>query len=246
MPGYDGAADRLLGALADVCGERAKALRHYDSAIAMEEALGAKPFVERSMRERAAIAPVSVGVPASVTSAPSFAREGETWLVAFGGETTRMKDADGLRYLAYLVSRPRVPVPVVELFAERANASGDAPPPSGDAGDVLDRDAIAAYRARVRDLKEDLEQAESRNDRGAAERARSELAFLEAELSRGGGLGGRSRKASSDRERIRVNVTTRIRKTIDRLRADAPGLAGHLEASIKPGPLCASEPRVTA
>jgi tetratricopeptide (TPR) repeat protein len=244
LPGYDGAADRLLGALANVMGDRDKALRHYDAAIAMEANLNAIPFVERSMKERAEIAPVSVRVRATPPSTPSFVREGETWLVTFGDESTRMKDADGLRYLAYLISRPRVPVPVVELFAERANATADAAPisTSGDAGEVLDREAIASYRARARDLKEDLDEAEARNDRGAAEKARSELAFLEQELSRGVGLGGRSRRASSDHERIRVNVTTRIRKTIDKLRADAPRLASHLEASIKTGTTCSYEP----
>lgn len=242
LPGYDGSANRLLGALANVMGEREKALRHYDAAIAMEANLNANPFVERSMKERAEIAPVSVRVRATIESTPSFLREGETWLVAFGNESTRMKDADGLRYLAYLVSRPRVPVPVVELFAERANATADAPPASGDAGEVLDREAIASYRARARDLKEDLEEAEARNDRGAAERARTELAFLEQELSRGVGLGGRSRKASSDHERVRVNVTTRIRKTIEKLHTDAPRLARHLEAAIKTGTTCAYEP----
>jgi hypothetical protein len=246
MPGYDGAADRLLGALASVCGEREKALRHYDAAIAMEGSLNAVPFFERSMRERGAIAPTSVRVKSASAIAPVLVREGETWLVTFGDESTRLKDADGLRYLAYLVSRPRVPVPVVELFAERAGATGEAPPVSGDAGDVLDREAIASYRQRARDLKEDLEEAEARNDRGAVERARSELEFLEQELSRGVGLGGRSRKASSDHERIRVNVTTRIRKTIERLRTDAPRLVSHLDAAIKTGTTCSYEPAVTS
>lgn len=134
MPGYDGSIDRLLSSLADVMGERTKALRHYDAGISMEEHLRATPFAERSRKERATMAPTSVRVPATISSAPSFVREGEVWLASFGSETTRLKDADGLRYLAYLVSRPRVPVPVVELFAERANATGDAAPVSGDAG----------------------------------------------------------------------------------------------------------------
>ena len=44
----------------------------------------------------------------------SFAREGETWLVGFGDESTRLKDADGLRYLAYLVARPMVPAVLLD------------------------------------------------------------------------------------------------------------------------------------
>jgi tetratricopeptide (TPR) repeat protein len=249
LPGYDGAMDRLLGALANVRGDRAAALRHYDAAIGMEEKLGAAPFVARSRDERDAIAPVSpvstrASVPASAPRAtrPAFVQQGDVWHVSFGDESTHMKDADGLRYLAYLVARPDVAVAVVELFRERAGGRGETAPPSGDAGEMLDREAIAAYRERARDLRESLEDAEARNDRGALEKAKEELAFLEQELSRAVGLGGRSRRAASDHERIRVNVTTRIRKIIDKLGGQAPRLARHLKASIRTGSTCSYQP----
>jgi hypothetical protein len=245
FPGYDGAMDRLLGALASVRGDHALARRHYDAAIAMEERLGATAFVARSRAERDALAPASTRAAAPAPTArpdvPSFVREGEIWLVSFGSESARIKDADGLRYLAYLVARPDVAVPVNELFAERARAGGDAAP-SGDAGEVLDREAVASYRERARELRESLDDAEARHDQGAAERSRNELAFLEQELSRAVGLGGRPRRAASDHERIRVNVTTRIRKSIDKLDAHVPRLARHLSASIKTGSLCTYQP----
>lgn len=242
LPGYDGAMDRILGSLAAVRGERGAALRHFDAAIAMEERLGAKPFAARSRRERAAIAPPSARVPEAIGAVPSFVREGETWLVSFGDEHARVRDADGLRYLAHLVARPDVGVPVVELFAERAAARGEIAPPSGDAGDVLDREAVTRYRARARELRDRLEEAESRQDRGAVDAAQAELAFLEEELSRAVGLGGRSRRASPDAERIRVNVTTRIRKAIDKLGEHAPRLGRHLQASIRTGTTCTYAP----
>jgi tetratricopeptide (TPR) repeat protein len=247
VAGYDGSVDRLLGGLASVRGDRAAALRHYDRAIAMEESVGAVPFARRTREERAKIAAPAVAIaavavaPVPGDARPSFVREGETWLVSFGTERTRMKDADGLRYLAYLVARPNVPVPAAELFAERASARGEVAPPSGDGGEVLDRTAIARYRERARDLREALSEAEARNDHGAMTAARAELAFLEEELSRGVGLGGRARRASSDQEKIRINVTLRIRKAIDKLRADAPGLAKHLDRAVKTGNLCSYE-----
>jgi len=241
LPGYAGAADSRLAALANLRGDTKTAIRHYDDAIAMEEKLGATALAKRTREERAKVAPPSRSVPASV-GAPTFTREGETWLVAFGGESTRMKDADGLRYLAFLVARPNVPVPIVELFAERAGAHGEMTPPSGDAGEVLDREAVASYRARAKDLREALAEAEAHADRGGVERATKELAFLERELSRGLGLGGRERRAGSDQEKIRINVTTRIRKTIDRLRTDVPALARHLDRSVKTGSVCSYEP----
>jgi non-specific serine/threonine protein kinase len=103
---------------------------------------------------------------------------------------------------------------------------------------MLDRDAIVAYRARARDLRASIDEAATRHDDGAAEIARRELAFLEDELRGAIGLGGRSRRAASEIERIRVNVTTRIRKAIDRLRQRAPGLAHHLSTTIKTGTTC--------
>jgi tetratricopeptide (TPR) repeat protein len=246
FPSYDGAMDRLLGALANVRGDRPAALRHYDAAIAMEEKLGAAPFAARSRDERDALAPASprtsATAPAPSAARPTFLQQGDVWLVAVCDESTHMKDADGLRYLAYLVARPDVGVAVVELFGERAGAQGEASTPSGDAGEVLDREAIAAYRERARDLREALEDAEARNDRGAAERAKEELAFLEQELSRAVGLGGRARRAASDHERIRVNVTTRIRKIIDKLSEQAPLLGRHLKASIRTGSTCSYQP----
>jgi non-specific serine/threonine protein kinase len=107
---------------------------------------------------------------------------------------------------------------------------------------VLDDKAIASYRARARDLREALEEAEARNDRGALEAARAELAFLERELSRAVGLGGRHRKAASDAERARVNVTMRIRKAIARLREHSPSLADHLARSVRTGAACMYSP----
>jgi tetratricopeptide (TPR) repeat protein len=247
FPAYDGAMDRLLGALAHVRGDRNASLRHYEAAIAMEEKLGAAAFVARSRDERDALfgpASARASVPASTPSAarPTFVQQGDVWLVTFCDESTHVKDADGLRYLAYLVARPDVGVAVVELFGERAGVRGETATPSGDAGEVLDREAIAAYRERARDLRESLEDAEARNDMGAAERAKTELSFLEQELSRAVGLGGRSRRAASDHERIRVNVTTRIRKIIDKLGEQAPLLARHLKASIRTGSTCSYQP----
>ena len=52
-----------------------------------------------------------------------------------------------------------------------------------DAGPVLDAAAKAAYRARMVELREELDEAEAFADPGRAERARAELDALTDELS---------------------------------------------------------------
>jgi hypothetical protein len=160
--------------------------------------------------------------------------------VRFGDEQARVRDAVGFHYLATLVDRPNVPVPVVELFAARAPRNGEreGAPRSGDAGERLDAAAIAAYRARARDLRQAVEEAEERNDPGVVHAARTELDLIEEELRAALGLGGRLRKVGSEVERVRVSVTTRIRKAIERLGERAPRAAHHLATTVRTGVTC--------
>ena len=62
-------------------------------------------------------------------------------------------------------------------------------------GEAIDRTAMEAYRRRITDLQDDIDEAEANNDPGRAERAHTELDALVAELSRSVGLGGRARRA---------------------------------------------------
>jgi hypothetical protein len=68
-------------------------------------------------------------------------------------------------------------------------------PGPGDAGVILDARAKQVYRRRLVEIEEDLAEAEARCDLGRAEQARREREFLERELSRAVGLGGRDRRA---------------------------------------------------
>jgi biopolymer transport protein ExbB/TolQ len=67
--------------------------------------------------------------------------------------------------------------------------------------------------------------AEANHDAGTIEAARHELEFIEEELRAAVGLGGRLRRSGSDAERVRVSVTTRIRKAIERLRERSRSLS---------------------
>lgn len=109
-------------------------------------------------------------------------------------------------------------------------------------GTLLDATAKAAYKARLGELRADLEEARSGNDPVRASRARAELDFLAAELARAVGLGGRDRRAASHAERARLNATRAIRAAMANLARAHPALGEHLSSTIRTGGYCSYTP----
>jgi hypothetical protein len=184
-----------------------------------------------------------------------FRQEGEYWTVRFDGVVVRFKDAKGLHHLARLLTRPGQEVHAVDLEAaegQPAASGGPRPragngelvvrPDLGDAGELLDATAKAAYKARRDELRTELEEAESFNDPARAAKARAELAFLTDELARAVGLGGRDRRAASHAERARLNATRAIRAAMANLDRANPALGRHLSSTIRTGRYCAYTP----
>jgi hypothetical protein len=107
---------------------------------------------------------------------------------------------------------------------------------------MLDRTAMASYRARITELQDDIDDAEAANDIERASRARVELDALVDELSRSVGVGGRSRRAPDATERARKAVKRRIDTALGRLDRVHPTLASHLRRSIRTGQYCSYRP----
>jgi tetratricopeptide (TPR) repeat protein len=182
--------------------------------------------------------------------------EGEIWTVTGADALVRLKDRKGLQYLASLLERPEVEIHAIDLVAGPADATargsgaaaaargnGDvAVSDGGDAGEMLDAEAKAAYRERVLELREELEEAERFHDVERASRLREELDFIGQELARAVGLGGRDRRASSAAERARVNVTRAIRGAVRAIAEHDARLGHHLERSVRTGIFCAYQP----
>ena len=117
----------------------------------------------------------------------------------------------------------------------------------GDAGALLDAQAKNAYRRRLAEIDEDLEEARLMRDSGRVVQAEAERDFLIRELSRAVGLSGRGRRAGSASERARVSVTRAVRHAMVRIRKYDPPLGEHLERAIRTGTYCVYLPdsRVT-
>jgi tetratricopeptide (TPR) repeat protein len=186
-----------------------------------------------------------------------FRREGDYWSVVFEGRTVRVRDLKGMRYLARLLAHPGRAFHVLDLVAaetgsvsqiESGQAAGLSHAALGDAGEMLDARAKNAYRRRLAEIEDDMEQARAIGDTQRAAQADAERDFLVRELSRAVGLGGRDRRASSASERARVGVTRAVRQAIGRIGEHHPQLGEHLNRAVRTGTHCAylPDPRAPA
>jgi tetratricopeptide (TPR) repeat protein len=180
-----------------------------------------------------------------------FRREGDYWLVVFDGHTVRARDLKGMRYLARLLADPGREHHVLDLVAAEtrsgghtdSSSAGDLPRAAlGDAGEMLDARAKDAYRRRLAEIEDDIEEARAIGDVERAAQADAERDFLVQELARAFGLGGRDRRAASASERARAGVTRAVRQAISRIGEHHAQLGEHLTHAIRTGTYCAYVP----
>ncbi|MBV8139321.1 MAG: hypothetical protein JO121_27385 [Deltaproteobacteria bacterium] len=186
-----------------------------------------------------------------------FRQDGEFWTVSYDGKTVRLKDVKGFAYIGRLLSQPDVEIHAIELA--RVGVAGEESSDlashtvelendglhvghPGDAGEMLDSQAKAAYRRRLCELREELAEASAAGQVQHAEAIEDEIDALVGELSRATGLGGRDRMAASSSERARQSVTRAIRKALSRIADYHPALGEILERQIKTGTYCSYQP----
>jgi tetratricopeptide (TPR) repeat protein len=186
-----------------------------------------------------------------VTSVNVFRREGDYWTVSFEGHTARVRDLKGMRHLARLLADPGREYHVLDLVAAETGSGAQAAGGQaaglpraglGDAGESLDAQAKDAYRRRLAEIDDDLEQARAIGDAERAAQADAERDFLVQELARAFGLGGRDRRAASASERARAAVTRAVRQAMTRIAGHHPQLGQHLSRTIRTGTYCAYVP----
>lgn len=225
-----------------------------DEAYAADARLGASMTIEeavdylrRLVEDDFATSP-ETRAPAALPTSGRFIREGDVWAITYEDRTFRIHDTKGLRYLAQLLAAPGREIPAIDLAAGgRSGAGGVAARVAAEVGlasaiatadPLLDSEARGAYRERLRELQEDIDEADRFGDSERAARAREEFEFLTRELTVATGLGGRDRRALSDAERARQSVSKAIRQTLDRIEEHDHALAVHLRHSIRTGAFC--------
>jgi hypothetical protein len=167
----------------------------------------------------------------------TITRADDGWVLATPFGIATIEESRGLLQLVEVLRANGREVSAVDL-----GAPGGAVAVQHDVGPALDGRAKREYRARIADLREDIDEAEAMNDPDRASRARWELDALLDELGRAVGLGGRDRPQGATDERARVNVTRSIKRAIAAVAAKAPELGSHLEVSVRTGRLCRYQP----
>jgi tetratricopeptide (TPR) repeat protein len=247
-------------------GDRGRAAEKFDAAIELNRSRGVGPrFLDWQTADKMSAlgtSPIRIGIGADLrlnSTKPSltgaFRRDGKFWTISYSGISFRLKNAKGLHYLAYLLAHPgqRIHVHDLMVATEGSAAKGlttihansenleivreiDRPRPT------LDPRARSEYRARLRDLHAELDEAERINDLGRCDRIRAEIDAVGQELTGSLGLGGRARNAGGSEERARGLVGKGIRSVVKNIREQHPGLGRHLAAAISTGYFCAYQP----
>lgn len=186
-----------------------------------------------------------------------FRKKGEYWTLQYDGYSINLRDAKGLRYIAYLLSHPEKQFYTALLIAE---AGGLAVPPPGPQGEDITEDgliqegltitaqgaaesvvspkALTQYKRRLEELKEEKESAKDLNDVELIERIETEYDFIVEEIKSAVGLGARPRKVNPEAERTRKSVGENIRNVLKRIRELHPPLEQHLSNSLYLGLFC--------
>jgi 7-cyano-7-deazaguanine synthase in queuosine biosynthesis len=170
-----------------------------------------------------------------------FRRREKAWEYRFAGTAPKiLLPSVGAAYLQQLLSRPGIPIAAVELVyavARNPRIFG-----LSDAGDACEKDALAAYRIVFEETTEELEEAREKNDLGAIAAHQKTLSWLSEHLRVDQGLGGRTRKASDDRERVRKAVGNALRRVVDWIDKDCSEFAAHLRENLCCGTDCCYQP----
>ena len=199
-----------------------------------------------------------VDFPAHRTNEASlFQKQDDYWTIAYQDYRALLKTTRGLQCLGLLLRYPGREFHVSELLAHSMQTAASSATAKGcrndagpqlviaglyEGGAMLDAHAKAQCKHRLEELREDIREAEQRNDTHRAAKARKEMDTIVQHLASAIGLGGRDRKSSSDAERARSAVTKRIKQAIHKIAETIPSLGHHLTGRIKTGYFCSSNP----
>jgi hypothetical protein len=250
---FEAAAARMvLGEARHRSGDTEGACMEWRAAQTAFESFGAVLRSERAGLLLAESPSIPTAVPPGDAAIATFRCDGDTRTIGFGGVIVLMRDLKGLRYVERLLANPGREIHVLDLVAvERGSL------PTGGVGEhgeetrvdrggaglpVIDDAARDAYRRRLVEVDDDIEEATQMNDLGRVELAQRDREYLIAELASAVGLRGRSRTVGGSAERARTSVTRSLRYALGRMAEHHPALAARLEQHVHTGTYCVYNP----
>jgi len=173
-----------------------------------------------------------------------FARSGDGWRIEAFGESGHFQDLRGLRYIAKLLQKPNVAIPVELLVRDESamparNATvdcGELDSEGHSVQPIADKEALKAYQQRLKELDADIPEAERAGCAAEVEKLQREREFLVDTINEACGLGGRRRAFSSVGDKLRSSVHMALGRVYQRMREAKPAMkrtAEHLELSIE-------------
>ncbi len=230
---FHGLTDDTLSRAADLRGEQEEGARLRAAALATYTRIGATWWRHRLEHWAPTLAATADSRPADSTMTLRPGSPG-TWLVGHAGTTTPVPARKGMAHLQVLLSRPGSGVDALALAGGAVVES--------DLGPRADATALAAYRRRLRQLEDVLDEADATGDAIRAETLVAERTALLAEVSAATGLGGRARHLGGSTERARVTVRKAIVTAIETITAADPVVGRHLATHIRTGFTCSYQP----
>lgn len=218
-------------------GDHEEAVAALEVAIEIGSSCGMEPRVSTwraRLAELQAPAPPPAPAPHAGATVGTIGRRGGTWVLAWGPHQVEVPDLLGLGHLAQLLVNPGREIAATTLVGGDGGWEGEQP--------LLDERAIVEYRQQIRDLQEELAEAEDHADLERAARLQEELDALVAALSGSTGLRGRSRSFATSAERARTAVRKAVRRALDVIDAADPVLGDLLRRSVQTGRTCCYRP----
>jgi TolB-like protein/Tfp pilus assembly protein PilF len=162
-----------------------------------------------------------------------FQKQTDFWDLSYDGTGVQLAEVKGFYDLKKLLKHPGQPIHCAELMGTTINTSKQP---------VIDEKARQAYQEKIKDLQQQITQAEQDNDLGVLSRLQNEYDQILEHLSSSLGLSGKIRQAGNPIEKARSAVTWRIRNAISKIERAHPSLGKHLSRSINTGTFCSYDP----
>jgi hypothetical protein len=233
---FHGVTDDTLARAANLLGDPEAEARLRVRAMETYERLGAPWWRDRLRSWRPFVAEPQPAPRA--TRVHLHPLPGGLYLIGPDGKALPMRALRGFGYLRELLRRPGQPVAALNLV-------GAGSPVAVQSGldNLLDRQALLAYRQRLRELDQELAEAQEWSDIGRLDAIEGERDALLGELAGATGLRGRSRNLTgSSQERARIAVKKAITAAIDRVATIDEPLAQHLRIAVTTGLSCSYQP----
>jgi hypothetical protein len=228
---FHGVTDDTLARACERLGDAERSVALREKALATYRRIGATWW-----RERLEAASPATSEPARSTSMTLRPGPAGVWFVGRGAEESAIPARRGLEHLHALLEQPGIEIPALRL------AGGPETVEQAGLGEVVDAQALSAYRRRLAEIDTELDEADAWGDAPRGARLTAERDALLAEVSAATGLGGRLRTAGSGVERARVTVRKAIAAALDAIHSADPVVARHLTSHTRTGSRCCYEP----